>query len=96
MRLVLVLTLAASLAQVFPSCSGQPGDSIAVIGWVEAKFRDRAEGTFVVVINGHDYNVPEVFWQRVQVGDLVKWDGYTWTIVRRAGATPTPQPTVTR
>jgi hypothetical protein len=91
-KLVVLLALAFSLAQVFPSCGGGSGE-IQVIGWVESKRIDRTDNTFILVINGHDYPVPDAFWRRVEVGDLVKYDGITWSIVRKAGATPTPAAT---
>ena len=89
MKILGVLVLAVSLAQVFPSCGPQSGD-IQVIGWVEEKRFFRPESDYILVINGHEYIVPEVFWRRVDLGDLVKYDGIAWTIVRKAGATPTP------
>ncbi len=91
MRVLLALALAATLAQIFPSCGGQPAGEAVVIGWVEAKRFDRLVGAFYLTINSHEYEVPDVFWKRVGIGDLVRWDGFTWTIVQRAsGATPTP------
>lgn len=84
MKLLLVSILVISLAQVFPSC-GQDQSGNEVVGWVEAKKLDPTDRTFVLVINGHDYDVPSPFWQTVRVGDLVKWDGITWTIVRKGG-----------
>lgn len=61
------------------------GGQAQVIGWVEEK-RTRAYETFpyMVVINQIEYGVPYEFWLAVGVGDLVKFDGTKWTIVRKA------------
>jgi len=85
-KIVLFATLLISLAQMFPSCGGDEGG--VVIGWVEAKRRDPAFDVFELVINGAAYEVPAYFWDQVKVGDLVKWDGKVWTIVKKAARTP--------
>lgn len=90
MKLLLVAVLVVAAAQMFPSCGGQDQGSTDLIGWVEAKRFDRADGVFMLTINGHEYVAPFSFWQTVRVGDLVKWDGTTWSIVRRAGSLPSP------
>jgi hypothetical protein len=81
LRVVLLAVLATTLAQVFPSC----GEKIEIVGWIERKGVEPAGHTYYITINSVDYDVPGYFWQQVQVGDLVKWDGTTWTIVRKAG-----------
>lgn len=96
---VLLAVLLVSLAQILPSCDGEP--RTVVVGWVEEKKVDRAGGVWLITILATEYEVPPTFWREVQIGDLVKWDGVTWTIVRKAtGATPTPTrtpaPTPTR
>lgn len=83
-KVLLLFVLATTGAQVFPSCGGESGS--VVIGWVEAKRVDRINDAYVVVINNIEYDVPQHFWRDVQVGDLVKWDGRVWTILRRAGS----------
>ncbi len=83
-KVVVLASLLISLAQVFPSCSGDDSGSV-VIGWVEAKRRDQMFDAYEVVINSNAYEVPAYFWDQVRVGDLVKWDGKVWTIVKRAG-----------
>jgi len=91
---VLIVGVLLVVAQIIPSCGGAsaPGDDqtgtgsqTQVIGWVEEKRTYPFEATpYVVVINLHEYSVPYDFWRTVQIGDLVKSDGITWTIVRRA------------
>ncbi len=83
MKIAVLMVLFVSLAQVLPSCDGRP---TAVIGYVEEKRVDRRTGDFIIVVNSAEYNVPSVFWQQVNVGDLVKWDGTTWTIVKKASS----------
>ncbi len=80
-KLVLLFITVSVLAQVFPSCGEETG---SVVGWVEEKRVDRSAHAFVIVINHTDYEVPSVFWHQVEIGDLVKWDGKTWTIVKKA------------
>ncbi len=81
-KAILAIVALTSLAQVLPSC-GDSG-STEVIGWVEAKGVSRMSDGYYVTINGSDYAVPAYFWAQVKVGDLVKWDGTTWTIVKKA------------
>ena len=84
-KALVLVTVLASLAQVPPGCDGG-SSGIVVIGWVEAKQFDRGSGAHVIVINSVEYQVPGYFWVEVRIGDLVKYDGKTWTIVRRAGS----------
>lgn len=89
-KLAAVVLLSLTLAQGFPGCGGGSEGEILVIGYVEAKRLERAVGAFYLVINSHEYDVPEAFWRQVNLGDLVKWDGLTWTVVRRAAAVSIP------
>lgn len=84
-KVVVLASLLISLAQMLPSCGGGEDSGPVVIGWVEAKHRDASADAWEVVINGAYYDVPAYFWDQVRVGDLVKWDGKVWTIVKRAG-----------
>lgn len=83
MAKVLVVVLMVAVAQIVPSC-GDSG-STSVVGWVEAKRVDRPNAAFYITINDVEYDVPGNFWTDVRIGDLVKWDGVVWTIVKRAG-----------
>jgi hypothetical protein len=86
--LVVVLLV---VAQILPSCGGGPGGSgdessgPDVVGWVDEK-RTRVWETIphIIVINQIEYGVPYDFWTSVNVGDLVKYEGGRWSIVRRA------------
>jgi hypothetical protein len=82
LRIVVLVAMMTTVAQIFPGCGGEEG--AALVGWVEAKRVDATSHSFVVVINSTDYEVPGYFYAQVQVGDLIKWDGHTWTIVKKA------------
>ena|SRR2546422_6295735 len=84
LKVVLLVTLATTLAQAFPSCGGE--EKTELVGWVEAKRVDAFGRDFLLVINSVEYQVPGYFYQQVEVGDLVKWDGTTWTIVKKRNA----------
>lgn len=83
-KFVLLFVLLTAVAQVFPSCENQQSNEPVVIGWVEEKHIDAFTRGYVIVINRAEYAVPVPFWSQVKVGDLVKWDGTIWTIVKRA------------
>ena len=85
LKAALLVVLTTTLAQAFPSCGG--GDEATqVVGWVEAKRIDASAHDFLLVINSVEYAVPGYFYQQVEIGDLVKWDGTTWTIVKKRNA----------
>jgi hypothetical protein len=83
---ILLLIAAVAIAQVFPSCGGD--ETTQIVGWVEAKHVDSSAHSFILTLNSTDYEVPGYFFAQVDVGDLVKWDGKTWTIVKKAGEPP--------
>ncbi len=83
MKLILLAVALLSVAQILPSCGGDQGGP-TVIGWVEAKGYDRWSGDYSITINAQDYQVTWAFFQEVKVGDLVKWDGKVWTILKKA------------
>lgn len=83
LRIALLVVMLSVVAQI-PSCGGDQGTE--VVGWVEAKRVESATHSFLIVINNIEYDVPGYFWSQVEVGDLVKWDGKTWTIVKKANA----------
>ena len=82
-----------SVAQIIPSCGGGPGSgddpsvrsAAQVIGWVDEK-RTRVSETvpWLVVINHIEHGVPYEFWMTVDIGDLVKFEGGKWSIIRKA------------
>ena len=56
-----------------------------VYGPVNQKFTKSADETDgQIAINDVPYTVPYSFYSQVQVGDWVRFDGRSWTIVKRA------------
>jgi hypothetical protein len=90
---VLAIVALMAVAQILPSCgggaspAGGPGTATQpeIIGWVSEK-RTRMSETipYLIVINDREHGVPYEFWMMVGVGDLVKYEGRKWTIVRKA------------
>ena len=87
---ILAMVLLLAVAQLIPSCGerddqANSSDRPTVIGWVAEK-RTKVQSILphLLVINQVEYGVPYEFWMTVSVGDLVKYDGTKWTIVRRA------------
>ncbi|MGQ0572500.1 MAG: hypothetical protein ACT4P5_23575 [Armatimonadota bacterium] len=94
MMKVLAVIALLSVAQILPSCGGRPGASSGddgpappqVIGWVDEKRQRNWETIpYMIVINHIEHGVPYEFYRDVNIGDLVKYDGNKWTIVRKAG-----------
>lgn len=81
MKFLLVAALLVTVTQIMPSCDG----GSEVVGWIEEKYIDRSApgGRYMIVINTVHYEVPFAFWENADVGDLVKYDGRQWTIVRK-------------
>jgi len=89
---VMAVMMLVVVAQIIPSCGGggggdERGDESRpdVLGWVDEKrTRVRETEPYMVVINQREHGVPYEFWRIVNQGDLVKYEGGVWTIVRRA------------
>jgi hypothetical protein len=79
--LLFVVVLSVFAADISVGC-GQG----YVYGPVTQKYNTPNEN-FLISINGTAYAVPQDFYYKVKVGDTVKFDGKTWTIVK--AATPT-------
>ncbi|MGH2375377.1 MAG: hypothetical protein ACREJ4_03610 [Candidatus Methylomirabilaceae bacterium] len=85
---ILAVVALLAIAQIIPSCGddGGGGSRPQVIGWVDEKVtRNQTAETnpYLLVINNVEYGVPYDFWRTVDQGDLVKFDGEKWTIVRK-------------
>jgi len=62
-----------------------------VYGQVTQKINAGHEQNSTIMVNGQPYEVPSDFYQQVQVGDMVKFNGKEWTIVK-PGTTPNVPP----
>ncbi|MDR7554006.1 MAG: hypothetical protein QN157_00205 [Armatimonadota bacterium] len=91
MHKVLAIVTLMAVAQILPSCGDRTGSDDQgtaqqpqVIGWVDEKMTRLTETSpYLIVINQVEYGVPYEFWVTVNVGDLVKYQNGTWSIVRR-------------
>ncbi len=94
---VLAIVALMVVLQLIPSCGGPKpasddsstvgsGKPAVVVGWVDEKRVDKNDETlpYLLIINSRGYGVPYSFWRQVGIGDLVKYDGEIWTIVRKA------------
>jgi hypothetical protein len=88
------------VAPVAPAIAhgGDPGGSMTYGPTVRGEVTQVSWGTFapastdtqtccIIQVNGAPYNVPMVFRQSVEVGDIVNFDGVSWSIVRPSYAT---------
>ena len=82
--LAFVLALSVFAADVTVGC-GQG----FVYGPVTQKYRTGPDSdTHVIAVNDTPYDVPQGFYNQVQIGDTVKFTGREWQIVKTAGGTP--------
>ena len=82
---LMVVVAALGLAQIVPSCGGSDEEH-TIVGWVARKFPAPGLNRLIIVINNVEYDVPPEFYAEVKVGDLVKFEGGLWKIVKRAGS----------
>ena len=81
--IALVVLLAVSLRAPEPAAGYGPG---YVAGIVTQKFTGGHDGgEYEVAVNGAPYEVPMTFWLSVQVGDVVRYTGIEWQIVKKLG-----------
>ncbi len=80
--LVFVLAVSALAADFGAGCTPNGG---YVYGVVQAKFSGTGDNDMSVLqIASDTFTVPAAFYDVVQVGDLVRYDGTGWTIVKAA------------
>jgi hypothetical protein len=77
--LVFVALVSAFAADISVGCGGQ-----YVYGPVDQKIRSGGGGGNLIRVQGEAYEVPLSFFDTVQVGDIVKYNGNEWSIVKRA------------
>ena len=82
---LMVVVAALGLAQIAPSCGGSDEER-TIVGWVARKFPAPGLNRLIIVINNVEYDVPPEFYDEVKVGDLVKFEGGLWKIVKKAGS----------
>lgn len=81
-RAVLFVALLCFLAADFTMGCGQG----YVYGPVTQKYGTTGDrDQYTIAVAGTPYLVPADFWYKVQIGDTVKFDGRSWTIVKREG-----------
>jgi hypothetical protein len=81
--LALVVLVAVSLRASEPAAGYGPG---SVAGIVTQKFTGGHDGgEYEVAVNGAPYEVPMTVWLSVQVGDVVRYTGIEWQIVKKFG-----------
>jgi len=86
--LLFVALLAVFAADVSVGC-GQG----FVLGPVGQKLNSGADtGDHLITVNGSPYDVPLWFYNQVRVGDTVKFDGKSWTVVKQGPTTLGPAP----
>jgi hypothetical protein len=88
--LVLIGVLAVLAADYTVGC-GQG----YVYGPVDQKYATGGDtGSYLISVNGTPYEVPMSFYYSVRVGDVVKFDGRSWSVVKQApttvGSPPSP------
>ena len=83
--LVIVLAISILAADMNLGCTPNGG---YVYGVVEAKYSGSGDNDMSILqIASDTFTVPAAFYSEVQVGDLVRYDGKNWTIVKSAGST---------
>ena len=88
--LLFVAMLALLGAQIDVGC----GKNAYVYGPVEQKFAgQRDEVDKLIMVNGQTYLVPPTFFAQISVGDTVKFNGSTWSVVKKADGTVPAQST---
>ncbi len=86
--LVFVLVLSVFAADFTVGCG-----SGYVYGPVTQKYRSGGDAeSWTIAVNGTPYAVPIEFYNRVNLGDTVKFTGSQWEIVKTASGTPPTNP----
>ena len=82
--LLFVVALSGFAADMTVGCASQA----YVYGIVQNKYSGNGDaGNTVLEIASTTYTVPAGFYETVRIGDLVRFDGKTWTIVKPAATT---------
>jgi hypothetical protein len=93
-RTVTALFFVAILSLLAADISVGCGSQAYVYGPVSQKFATSSqEANKFIEINGQMYEVPVDFYNAVEVGDTVRFNGKQWAVVKKAGAPVTPATT---
>jgi hypothetical protein len=72
---------------LMPHAAAQVGDQgvmpvgPSVLGVVTGKFTPEKDGTYEIAVNDVPYEVPQEFYDLVEVGTVVQFDGTNWTVL---------------
>lgn len=58
-----------------------------VHGQVTQKYTG-GQGTYLIAVNGKPYAVPQTFYDSVQVGEMVRFDGKEWSVEKPGQPSP--------
>jgi hypothetical protein len=90
-RTVTTLVFVALLSLLAADISVGCGAQAYVYGPVSQKYSPvPSEPNAQILISGQAYEVPMSFYNQVQVGDVVRFNGRAWSIVQRHGVPVTP------
>jgi hypothetical protein len=82
-RTLTALFFVAILSLLAADISVGCGSQAYVYGPVSQKFDTNGqEGEWFILINGQSYSVPRYFYDIVQVGDTVRYNGRQWSVVK--------------
>lgn len=91
-RTLKVLVFVAVLSLLAADISVGCGKGAYVYGPVEQKFVTSSnEPDRTILISGQPYDVPRYFYDIVSIGDWVRFNGRTWSIVKRADGSVPPK-----
>jgi len=90
-RTVTTLLFVALLSLLAADISVGCGSQAYVYGPVTQKYSPvPSEPNAQILINGQAYEVPMSFYNKVQVGDVVRFNGRVWSVVQQRGVPVTP------
>ncbi len=90
--LICIALLSVFAADISVGC----GQNQYVYGPVDQKLiTGGGEASYMIKVEGQFYDVPHAFYDKVQVGDIVKYNGREWSIEKPAyspASVPAPAP----
>jgi hypothetical protein len=90
-RALTTLLFVALLSLLAADISIGCGSQAYVFGTVTQKYVVSGEASDrFILVEGQSYAVPWDFYNKVQIGDVVRFNGHEWSIVQRGGVPVTP------